>query len=191
MVCIAPRLPSVRFGQHESHRYDTAWIEQSIAHAAAQAGHTQWVFANDIARGVIEYLSEKFAAPQISLTDLGDKISCTLETVGFPDIAALLEMPPPPVEVSLATIARDGSPGFELYFFQQLDNEVGQLRRDGVDKIRFTGLRRAVDHLLPAPRKNRPARKLHAARQEHLRAEIVDFIRARTGGTPSTAVVIR
>lgn len=185
MVCITPRLPSVQFGRHQTHRYDTDWIEQSIARAAAEAGHTKWVFANDIARGVIEYLSEKFPAPNISLSDLGNKISNTLETIGFPDIAALLEMAPPPVAISLASIARETGPAFELLFFQNLDNQIKKALADGVDKIRFTGLRHCL-HLICPARKNK-----RGDRHEELQLEIIEFVRTRASSRPGVTVVFK
>ncbi|MDG2123877.1 MAG: hypothetical protein P8J87_09285 [Verrucomicrobiales bacterium] len=185
MVCIAPRLPTVQFGQHQTHRYDSAWIEQTIARAAADAGHTKWVFANDIARGVIEYLSEKFPSPNISLSELGNKISSTLETIGFPDIAALLEMAPPPLEISLAAIARQCGPAFELLYFQELDNQIHKALEDGVDKIRFTGLHHSLELIAPTTKKQR--REQHA----ELKAEIVIFLRSRLSASTGVSLAIK
>jgi hypothetical protein len=140
MICYSPRLPLLAAGGRETDSYGTAWVRQLIQRAATEAGHPQWVFAQDIASGVIEYLREKFTAPVITLAELHRKISRTLETVGFPDIAARLRLVPPPVEVSLAALAREASPGGELVFFHLLGERLSEAAATGAESVRLTGL---------------------------------------------------
>ncbi|CAN5457973.1 hypothetical protein BH23VER1_BH23VER1_21460 [soil metagenome] len=152
MICLPANLPLLQVGSQEVHCYEARWLEQSIAQAARQAGHDKWIFAEDIAHGVLEYLRERFVGTRITLADLFDKIARTLDTVGFPDIAAKLEAAPPPIRVSLVDIAQQAAPGFDLLFYQLIDSRIQEIRISGASKIRFLDFQASVRLLEGSPR---------------------------------------
>jgi|GEM_PF-2799942 len=149
MICLHARLPLLHFGHCKVTYYEASWIEQSISQAAADAGHEKWIFAEDVALGVIQYLREKFEGSSITLPELFKKIARTLDTIGFPDIAAALKAEPPQIEVSLSEIVHQSAPGFELLLFRTLEKRLRELRHAGVKTVRFTGLDDWLSHLSP------------------------------------------
>ena len=101
-----------------------------LTQAARQAGHEAWWPAGDVARGVLQYLRERFDENIITLQDLFLRVSQTLRSIGFPEIASAVRPEPPPLEVCLLELAREAQ-GLELGFLPGLMRELGELRQDG------------------------------------------------------------
>lgn len=183
MICLPARLPLLEVGNQAITEYGEGWLSQSISQAAESAGHGKWLFAEDVARGVIEYLRDRFPGSKITLGDLFERISRTLDTIGFPDIAAQLQAAPPPARISLADLAREAGPGCELFFFCSLDERFAEARASGVDRIRFTGFDKCVQALVPDARA--------VTSREALRAEVLSHLRHRAASAPGLRLVIR
>lgn len=171
MICLPARLPLIQVGTCEVAHYGPRWIEGSIERAAREAGHETWIFAEDVAQGVIQYLRDLFPGSSIALADLFERIGATLRAIGFHDVAEHLRVEPPPVEISLSEIARRAAPGFDLLFFRLLDERIAQLRTDGVSSVRFTGLEASSRILRPG-----------VSEATSLTREIVAFLSHRTSG---------
>ncbi len=138
MICLQANLPLLQVGTHIVPSYEVRWIEQSITNAAHKAGHEKWIFAEDIASGVLVYLRDRFLGTRITLADLFEKIARTLDTVGFPDIAAKLEPAAPPISISLIELARQATPGFDLLFYQLVEERIEEARAAGASTLRLT-----------------------------------------------------
>jgi hypothetical protein len=143
MICLASHLPLLRVGRHDISHYEVHWLEGVLRQAAQQAGHEAWWPAGDVARGVLQFLRDRFEENIITLHDLFHKVSQTLRTIGFPEIASAVRPEPPPLEVCLLELAREAD-GLELGFFQGLLRELGDLRTTGTPRLELVNLRAAV-----------------------------------------------
>jgi len=143
MICLVSHLPLLRVGQHDIAHYEVHWLEGVLQQAARQAGHEAWWPAGDVARGVLQFLRERFQENIITLNDLFLKVGHTLRSIGFPEIASAVRPEPPPLEVCLLELAREAD-GLELGFFQGLLRELGELRMTGTPRLELVNLRAAV-----------------------------------------------
>ena len=146
MICLASHLPLLRVGRHDIAHYEVQWLEGVLQQAARQAGHEAWWPAGDVARGVLQFLRERFQENIITLNDLFLKVSHTLRSIGFPEIASAVRPEAPPLELCLLELARE-SEGLELAFFQTLLRELSELRTTGTSRLELLNLRAAVLHL--------------------------------------------
>ena len=118
MISFREQLPLLRLNCDEVLHYEESWVHDVIQEAAQRSGHGDSWFAEDIAKGVILYLKERFQKTSIGIDELFMKIERTLRAVGFSDIAGNLEHQTPPARICLNAMAEDAGEGFELRFFQ-------------------------------------------------------------------------
>lgn len=161
MFSISAHLPRLQIGRIALDHYEERWLQRMIQRAAKKAGHDQWFFAEHVARGVIEYLRQRFDRQSITIEELFAKIEQTLTSIGFRDIAAELEAEPPPIDVSLPLLADEASSGYELTFFTLIDQQIADARRLGAVEIQFSGIRDAVKKLRRSDRWSRSCQDLH------------------------------
>ena len=161
MFSISAHLPLLQVGRIALDHYEERWLQRMIQRAAKKAGHDQWFFAEHIARGVIEYLRQRFDRQSITLEELFGKIEQTLTSIGFNDIANELEAEPPPIEVSLPQLAEEADSGYELTFFTLIDQHIADARRLGAVELRFAGIREAIKLLRRTQRWTRSCEDLH------------------------------
>lgn len=147
MICLSSHLPLLRVGRHDIAHYEVHWLEGVLREAARQAGHESWWPAGDVARGVLQFLRERFDENIITLQDLFSKVSQTLQRIGFPEIASAVRPEPPPLEVCLLELAREAG-GLELGFLPALLREMSELRTTGTPRLELINLRPAVMCLL-------------------------------------------
>ncbi|MFN0129232.1 MAG: hypothetical protein ACKV19_21390 [Verrucomicrobiales bacterium] len=143
MICLASHLPLLRVGRHEVSHYEEHWLEGVLREAAREAGHEGWWPAGDVARGVLQYLRERFEENIITLQDLFQRVSQTLRHIGFPEIASAVRPEPPPLDLCLLELAREAE-GLELGFLPALMRELGELRLTGAARFELVNLRPAV-----------------------------------------------
>lgn len=187
MICLPSQLPLLRFGNFEVVQYDARWLEDSIVAAAERAGHDDWWIAADVAKGVIEYLRQRYPANTISVEELYAKVARALAVLGWDDIAAELKVGAPPLRISLAEIAAEAGDGFELVFFRLLRERLAETCMTGSLQVQCYGLRQGVKILQRARR--------WGARCQRLAEEIAEFLRAELGRhgdwTPQMSLVLR
>ena len=187
MICLPSQLPLLRFGNFEVVQYDARWLEDSIMAAAERAGHADWWIASDIAKGIIEYLRQRYPANTITVDELYEKISRALGVLGWEDVAAELQVGPPPLRISLAEIAKEAGDGFELAFFRLLRERLAETCVTGAQQVQCYGLKPGVKILQRARR--------WGDRCQRLAEEIAEFLRAelKTYGdwTPQMSLVLR
>ena len=187
MICLPSQLPLLRFGNFEVVQYDSRWLEDSIIAAAERAGHEDWWIAADIAKGIIEYLRQRYPANTITVEELYEKISRALGVLGWSDVAAELQVGPPPLRISLAEIAREAGDGFELAFFMLLRERLAETCVTGSQQVQCYGLKQGVKILKRARR--------WGARCQQLAEEIAEFLRAELNSygnwTPQMSLVLR
>ena len=184
MICFHSCMPLLRVGQHDVSHYEAHWLEGVIRQAAREAGHDGWWPAEEVARGVLQFLRDRFDSNIITIHELFQKLGHTLRTIGFADIASHIRAEPPPMEICLWELARV-SDGLELAFFQRLKDELAELRQAGATRIEAVNLRPAVLGLLSTAQWNCECGRLEQ--------EIVEFARStvgRTGGAGSVALLL-
>lgn len=169
MIALPNQLPLLQFGDHEVVQYESRWLKDSITEAARKAGHNDWWFANEIAQAVIEYLRHRFGGTVITIDDLYEKIERVLSHLGWRDIASELEAEPPPIRISLVDVATSAGSGYELNFFQLLQQRIREVASISTGQIQLYGLRDAVKLLCGAKR--------WSTKCEALKQEIVVYVR--------------
>ncbi len=181
MISLREQLPLLRIERGEVVHYEESWVFDVIRDAAYRSGHEDSWFADDIAKGVILYLKEKFHQTSIGIDELFLKIERTLQAVGFPDVAGNLEQSAPPARLSLATVAEDSGSGFELLFFQLLAKRIASIRQLGTRRLHCSELRHAVQHISGAKRWNGTCDQLQNEILEFMAQEMMRGGNARGG----------
>lgn len=144
MIALIGNRPAIQVGNHQVHDYDTAWLGHALQRAAAAADRDDFPFLEEIRQGVEEYLENKCSLSLLPLQTLYERMRMMLEKIGCHLIAEQLEPIAPPVTLSLTHAARRAGEGYELAFFECLRCELNDLRQEGAEEIRFTGLRESV-----------------------------------------------
>ena len=98
-----------------------------------------------------------------------------LERIGCEAIAQTLPLLAPPVTLSMVRAAKEAGNGFELAFFNQIHDEIEDLKLHGVEELRFTGTRDCVKILRGVTRWTSPCEKLHE--------EIITFLKTHGHST--------
>jgi len=187
MICLPSQLPLLRFQSFEVVQYDARWLEDSIVAAAERAGHEDWWIAADIAKGIIEYLRLRYPRNTITVEELYAKIGKALEVLGWDDIAAKLQVEPPPLRISLAEIAQEAGDGFELAFFRILRERLAETCVTGSQQVQCYGLKQGVKTLSRARRWGDRCQRLAEEISEFLRAELANY----GNWTPQMSLVLR
>lgn len=177
MIAILGNRPALQVGHHQVIDYDTAWLDTALQQAARAANREDFPFLPDIRNGVVEYLECKCPLKLLKLEELYDRVRRMLIMIGCESIANKLEPVAPPITVSLVSAAMGAGNGFELAFFESLRTELSQLRAQGAQEIRFTGLRESSLILRGCAKWNQHC--------EQLLGEIELFIKAWEEGAPA------
>ena len=161
MICIVGNRPVLQIGRHQVSGYGTLWLRQAILRGAEAAEREDFPFVDDLIEGILHYLEHKCPLRVLTIEDLHARVRRMLERIGCEAIARTLPLLAPPVTISLARAAREAGNGFELAFFNQIHAEIEELRRHGVEELRFTGTRDCVKLLRGVKRWTSPCDKLH------------------------------
>ena len=181
MIALPSSLPLLRVGRYELTTYGPEWVEASIKDAAKRAGHEEWWLACDITRSLMLYLRNNFPGTAITLEELNARIRLILGKIGFKDIGDQVELAPPSLRISLHDLAMEAD-GFELRFFQILEERLAELAVLGARCIRISHSRRGVKTLQSATN--------WGAKCESLEQEIIGFLRARLHSLPNCSLEI-
>jgi hypothetical protein len=161
MICLVGKLPVLKVGRHQVAGYDTAWIDIALQRAAKCCDRADFPFIDDIRDGVLHYLEHKCPWRLLPIEDLFERMKCMLRRIGCDAIADNLLPLAPPLTVSIARAARDAGNGFELVFFQTLQEKIEDLRARGAEEFHFTELRESAQILRGAHRWTRSCERLH------------------------------
>jgi len=100
-----------------------------------------------------------------------DIVLAALQAIGYAEVALRLEGVTPPFELSLSQIAREAGLGYELAFFQLLQDRIQPALSDRASNISVYGLQSCVRQLQSA--------KTWSRECSRLRSEIVNFLRGQ------------
>ena len=161
----------VRLDNGEVSMLSREWLRLSLTRAAEEAGYVSWFLAEHVAESVLWYLARSCDLPVITTGDVSASVRSALHATGYSEIAVRFETLDPPFELSLADLAQEAGPGYELAFFQLLRERMRPALNDNASNLHIHGLQRCVRHLQSA--------KTWSRECSRLRNEIVSFVRAQ------------
>ncbi len=144
MICIVGNRPVLQIGSHQVSGYGTQWLRDMIIRGAEAAGREDFPFVDDILSGILHYLEHKCSLRVLTVEELHARIRRMLERLGCEAIAQNLPLLAPPITLSLVRAAKEAGNGFELAFFNQVHEEIEELKMHGVEELCFTGTRDCV-----------------------------------------------
>ena len=161
MICIVGNRPVLQIGRQQVTGYGTEWLRETIIRGAEAAEREDFPFVDDLIEGILHYLENKCSLRVLTVEDLHSRVRRMLERIGCEAIAKTLPLVAPPVTLSLVRAAKEAGNGFELAFFNQIHDEIEDLKLHGVEELRFTGTRDCVKILRGVTRWSTPCDKLH------------------------------
>ncbi|MFK7909543.1 MAG: hypothetical protein AB8F34_02975 [Akkermansiaceae bacterium] len=175
MICIVGNRPVLQVGRQQVTGYGTQWLRETILRGAVAAEREDFPFIDDLLEGIIHYLENKCPLRVLTVEDLHARVRRMLERIGCEAIAQTLPLVAPPVTLSLVRAAKEAANGFELAFFNQIHDEIEDLKLHGVEELHFTGTRDCVKVLRGVTRWTSPCEKLHE--------EIITFLKTHGHST--------
>lgn len=168
MIAFKNKRPLLQTGHCVISDYDAAWLEDVLQQAADSAG-VKLPFREEIARAILLYLEEKCPLHAVPLDYLFQRIARMLRQAGLPLIADHLRLQTPPVIVNLQEIA-EKSP-LPLFFYNELEQHLAQLRRLGLTTYEFAGVESCSkllgDRRRSCPTQRRMLDELNAFLEQH------------------------
>ncbi len=168
MIAFKNKRPLLQTGHCVISDYDAAWLEDVLQQAADSAG-VKLPFREEIARAILIYLEEKCPLHAVPLDYLFQRIARMLRQAGLPLIADHLRLQTPPVIVNLEEIA-EKSP-LPLFFYNELEQHLAQLRRLGLTTYEFAGAESCSkllgDRRRSCPTQRRMLDELNAFLEQH------------------------
>lgn len=161
MICLVGNRPVLQIGRQQVTGYGTDWLREAIERGARAAEREDFPFIDDLLAGIVHYLENKCSLRVLTVEELHARVRRMLERIGCQAIAQTLPLLAPPVTLSLARAAREAGNGFELAFFNQIHDEIEDLKLHGVEELRFTGTRDCVKLLRGVTRWTTPCETLH------------------------------
>lgn len=183
MIAFAETLPMVRFADGEITGFRASWLAKELRDAAARAGHQGWWLAEHVSESVTRWLRDSCDEPVIGVDRLEAAVREVLQVIGFGEVAPMFRAGRPPVEISLPELARAAGTGYELAFFDLLNQRIRQCLATPVRELRLHGLERCVKQLC--------TKKVWCRECDRLRSEIVSFVREQfDAAAPQHAVSV-
>lgn len=170
MIGLPDQIPLIRYADGDLASFEKPWLIQSLCRAAQRAGYDKWWLADHVARSVESYLRDDFQGSVVPIEGLRDAVASVLGVIGYSDIADQFEPMPPPVRVSLESIALEADAGYELAFFNILRSRIRGIIDSPSIHVELFDLHPCVKRLRSA--------KIWRRDCSGLRSEIVRFIRA-------------
>lgn len=110
------------------------------------------------------------------------RVRVLLDKIGFKDISERVNLPPPMLRLSLRELAVEAE-GFELRFFQLLEDRLSELLTLGARQITLSHARDGVKTLR--------AVRNWGPKCDELESEILHFLRKRLVSQPDCAVELK
>tara|TARA_R110000850_G_scaffold76640_1_gene166317 strand:- start:1483 stop:2046 length:564 start_codon:yes stop_codon:yes gene_type:complete len=167
MIALPQALPFIRIGSASLALCQKDWLTETLTNATRGTDVPAWL-AEDISRGVERFLSNHYKGTVIDSDELFARIEKTLSQFGLSDVAENIDKTPPPVRISLSELARRAGTGYELVFFQLLQDQLSSATTGGVLRVECHGIKPCVKRLVST--------KKWSKRCDHLKDEITDFL---------------
>jgi len=171
MIALPTAMPFIRIGDASLTVCQTEWLTKTLTDAAVGTNLPAWL-AEDISRGVENYLSNHFEGSVIDSADLFEQIGTTLARLGLGDVADNMDKTPPPLRISLTELARRAGEGYELAFFRLLDEQFQSAASGGAKRVECHGLQKCVRKLSSARKWSRRCDRLQREIERFLDCKI-------------------
>lgn len=168
MIALADGLPLVSMPDGRSVSFDKSWIIRALQRAAELHGHDRWPASFALADAIVTYLQQDLEKTRVTLVDLKEMILSLLTSLHYHEIAASFSLPDPPTTLSLLDLAAEAGNGYELVFFQLLQQRLQKMAQSKSLTLKIADLEPCLRFL-----SHRSKSKLHRS----LREEIVHYIR--------------
>lgn len=152
--------------------FDPSRLTDSIDRAAALAGHHELALGESLAAAVEMFALRITPQPVVSADDIAQFVETVLNSIGYTTIATMYGHRSRHVEIRLDDVAACVATGFELGFYQRLDEALDVASDTRKTLIQLRGLRSCVLKLRGAHRWSGDCVRLAD--------EIVHHVRART-----------
>lgn len=170
MIGLPDQIPLIRYADGDLAAFEKPWLIQSLCRAAHRAGYDKWWLAEHVARSVESYLRDDYHGTVVPVDGLREAVASVLGVIGYSDIADQFEPMPPPVRLSLESLAKEADAGYELAFFSILQSRIRRIIDSPSIHVELFDLHPCVKRLRSA--------KIWRRDCTGLRTEIVRFIRA-------------
>ncbi len=167
MIALPTNMPLIRVGRDSVTLCQPEWLTNKFTNAATGTNVPVWL-AEDISRGVENYLTNHYQGSVIDHDVLLDQIDTTLLKMGLNNVAENMDKTPPPVRISLNELARRAGAGYELAFFHLLELQFLSAATGGALSLECHGLTQCVRRLSSSRKWTR--------RCDLLKAEIESFL---------------
>ena len=171
MIALRDSLPILRLDDGTIEIIRREWLCTCLARAAVKAGYIQWWLAEHVTESILCYLASCYGKPAITIPELNEFTRSALQAIGHGEVALKYETFEPPCVISLAELAAEAGPGYELAFFQLLKERMRPMLSRRATNINVLGLQNCVRFLQSVKTWSRSC--------SELRTEIVDFLRAQ------------
>lgn len=173
MIALRDNLPLIQFQDGRVISFERQWLARAIVQAANRAGYSKWWLADHVIESVASYLKHDFEGNVVEVNNLCDAVESVLRIIGYADVATHFESPPPPVRLSLMTLAQQAGTGYELAFFTLLRRTLRETLQDPPKRMELTDLQPCVRELRAA--------KVWRMDCSQLLSEIVRFVHEEIG----------
>lgn len=170
MISLPLQLPMIRIADQQVAACDPAWLRGTVRNAAREVNVPEW-FADDVVQGVCLYLRNHYQSSVISIDQLFERICASLEKVGLSELSEELDWGPPPVRISLPSLAREAGTAYELRFFPLLADAFREQTLEKVETVHCYGLRKCAKHLAGARKWSRRCQTLEGEIRQFLDEE--------------------
>jgi hypothetical protein len=170
MIYLTSELPFIIDENDNLSEIDSEELISQVVCAANLAGYGQWWLADHVTESVLTYLRHGYSEERIKLSELQKLLRSALQVVGYGDVADLLELKFNECKVSLLDLANRADCGYELAFFQLLEERVKGAMASDVHRLELFDLEHCIKKLRSAKTWNR--------RCETLQSEIVAYVRS-------------
>jgi hypothetical protein len=179
MVAFKEEFPYLRTDSGQLFEFNRAWLHAAITQAADEAGYPSWWLTDHVTESIAFYLHLRNDENVIAFSQLSQTVRYVLQAIGYKEIVPHFAPSPPPVSVSLLSIAHRAGAGYELAFFDLLEKQIDSLIETGAQSLRLCELQACVKHL--------HATKTWTRACDALREEIVCFVREKLSCTTGLA----
>jgi hypothetical protein len=169
MICLTNGLPCLADQHGELSEIPESTLLEAMVSAAAQAGYAQWWLAGHVLESVFSYLRDGYTANSIGYGELEQLMKSALQVIGYGDVADLLVLSEGDCKISLLDLANRADCGYELAFFNLLEERLRDAMNAQVRRFELVDLEQCIKKLRSSKTWNR--------RCETLRAEIVSYVR--------------
>lgn len=140
----------------------------ALQQAAQLHGHERWPVSFALADAIVIYLQQDLEKNKVSFSYLEEIILNLLTSLHYDKIAASFSLPDPPSTLSLLELAHEAGNGYELVFFQLLQQRLQKIAQSNSLALKIDDLEPCLKSL-----SHRSKSKLHRS----LREEVVNYIR--------------